>query len=100
MAETLDPKSESNSRKRGGNSVFNSTLSNKKFDTNCHNGGRYHRCSEIWMITEDLIAHTLDTNEVTHDFQYYYSRYCCKEQGPEHQEHARRQMFEFRCLLP
>ncbi len=47
------------------------------------------------VTQEKSVKLALDTNEVTHDFQYYYSRYCCKEQGPEHQEHARRQMFEF-----
>jgi hypothetical protein len=35
-------------------------------------------------------AHTLDTNKVPHNFHYYYSRYCCKQQGPDHQEHAKR----------
>ena len=47
------------------------------------------------VTEEKLVKLALDTNEVTHDFQYYYSRYCDKEQGPEHQGHARRQMFEF-----
>jgi hypothetical protein len=50
------------------------------------NGGLGHDSTD----TNNNGAHTLDTNEVTHDFQYYYSRYCCKEQGPEHKEHARR----------
>ena len=47
------------------------------------------------VTQEKSVKLALDTNEVTHDFQYYYSRYCDKEQGPEHQGHARRQMFEF-----
>jgi hypothetical protein len=55
------------------------------------NGGLGHDSTD----TNNNGAHTLDTKEVTHDFQYYYSRYCSKEQGPEHQENARRQLFEY-----
>ncbi len=40
-------------------------------------------------------THTLDTNKVPHDFHYYYLRYCCKQQGPDHQEHAKRRLLEF-----
>ncbi len=55
------------------------------------NGGLGHDSTD----TNNNGAHTLDTKEVTHDFQYYYSRYCSKEQGPEHQENARRQLLEY-----
>ena len=47
------------------------------------------------VTEEKSVKLALDTNEVTHDFQYYSSRYCCKSQGPEHQEHARRQLLEY-----
>ena len=55
------------------------------------NGGLGHDSTD----TNNNGAHTLDTKEVTHDFQYYYSRYCSKEQGPEHQANARRQLLEY-----
>ena len=50
------------------------------------NGGLGHDSTD----TDKNGAHTLDTNEVPHDFHYYYLRYCCKQQGTDHQEHAKR----------
>ncbi len=55
------------------------------------NGGLGHDSTD----TNKNAAHTLDTNKVPHNFHYYYSRYCCKQQGPDHQEHAKRRLLEF-----